>query len=122
MKTLTVSIKSSHEVLQNFSKAFKAISQKKMKGTHYEISFDNKKDFDRFVKNIGILSLISKLKPNSVYELAKLADMDVSNLNKIILFFEEAGVIKVIRTKVAGRTVAKPVVEYDKIEFDLKAA
>lgn len=122
MKTLTVSIKSSHEVLQNFSRAFKAISQKKMKGTHYEISFDNKKDFDRFVKNIGILSLISKLKPNSVYELAKLADMDVSNLNKIILFFEEAGVIKVIRTKVAGRTVAKPVVEYDKIEFDLKAA
>jgi predicted transcriptional regulator len=122
MKTLTVSIKSSHEVLQNFSKAFKAISQKKMKGTHYEISFDNKKDFDRFVKNIGILSLISKLKPNSVYELAKLADMDVSNLNKIILFFEEAGVIKVIRTKVSGRTVAKPVVEYDKIEFDLKAA
>jgi len=122
MKTLTVSIKSSHEVLQNFSKAFKAVSQKKMKGTHFEISFDNKKDFDRFVKNIGILSLISKLKPNSVYELAKLADMDVSNLNKIILFFEEAGVIKVIRTKVAGRTVAKPVVEYDKIEFDLKAA
>jgi predicted transcriptional regulator len=122
MKTLTVSIKSSHEVLQNFSKAFKAVSQKKMKGTHFEISFDNKKNFDRFVKNIGILSLISKLKPNSVYELAKLADMDVSNLNKIILFFEEAGVIKVIRTKVAGRTVAKPIVEYDKIEFDLKAA
>jgi predicted transcriptional regulator len=122
MKTLTVSIKSSHEVLQNFSKAFKAVSQKKMKGTHFEVSFDNKKNFDRFVKNIGILSLISKLKPNSVYELAKLADMDVSNLNKIILFFEKAGVIKVIRTKVAGRTVAKPIVEYDKIEFDLKAA
>jgi len=122
MKTLTVSIKSSHKVLQNFSKAFKAISKKKMKGTHYEISFDNKKDFDLFVKNIGILSLISKLKPNSIYELAKLADMDVSNLNKIILFFEETGVIKVIRTKVAGRTVAKPVIEYDKIEFDLKAA
>lgn len=120
-KTLIVSIKSSHEVLQDFSKAFKAISQRKMKGTHYEISFDNKKDFDRFVKNIGILSLISKLKPKSVYELAKLADMDVSNLNKIILFFEEAGVIKVVRTKVAGRTVAKPVVEYDKIEFDLAA-
>ena len=51
-----------------------------MKGTHFEISFDNKKDFDRFVKNIGILSLISKLRPNSIYELAKLANMDVSNL------------------------------------------
>lgn len=120
-KTLTVSIKSSHEVLHDFSQAFKATSQKKLPRTHYEISFDNKKDFDRFVKNIGILSLITKLKPKSVYELAKIADIDVSNLNKIILFFEEAGVIKVLRTKVSGRTVALPVVEYDKIEFDLAA-
>ena len=120
-KTLTISVKSPHQALESFTKAFKAISQRKMKGTHYEISFDNKKDFDRFVKNIGILSLISALKPKSVYELAKLADMDVSNLNKIILFFEEFGVIKVIRTKVDGRTVAKPIVEFDKIEFDLAA-
>jgi len=120
-KTLTVSVKSSHQALDNFAKAFKAIAQRKMQGAHYEVSFDNKKDFDRFVKNIGILSLISTLKPKSVYELAKLASMDVSNLNKIILFFEESGVIKVIRTKVDGRAVAKPVVEYDKIEFDLVA-
>ena len=120
-KTLTISVKSSHQALEGFARAFKAISERKMQGTHYEVSFDNKKDFDRFVKNIGILSLISTLKPKSVYELAKLANMDVSNLNKIILFFEEFGVIKVVRTKVAGRTVAKPVVEYDKIEFDLAA-
>ena len=118
-KTLTISIKSSHQALGDFAKALKLVRQKKMQGTHYEISFDNKKSFDHFVKNIGILSLISKLKPKSVYELAKLADMDVSNLNKIILFFEEFDVIKVVRKKVDGRTVAKPIVKFDKIEFDL---
>ena len=121
MKKLIVSIKTSSQALDDFKKALKNARQGKLKGTHYEISFDNKKDFDRFVKNIGILSLISKLKPKSVYELAKLVDMDVSNLNKIILFFEEAGVIKVVRAKVDGRTVARPVVEYDKIEFNLAA-
>jgi predicted transcriptional regulator len=121
MKTLTVSVKSSHEFLEGFAKAFKEISKKKVKGVHYEVSFDNKKDFDKFVKNIGLLTLIHSLKPKSVYELAKVADMDVSNLNKIILFFEEAGVVTLKRTKVSGRTVTQPIVEYDKIEFNLAA-
>ncbi len=121
MKTLTVSVKTSTEVLDGFSKAFKDISKRKMKDTHYAISFDSKKSFDKFVKNIGLLSLIYSFKPKSLYELAKIAGMDVSNLNKIILFFEEVGVLKVKRTKIDGRSVATPVVEYDKIEFNLAA-
>lgn len=92
-----------------------------MKGTRYEVSFDNKKDFDKFVKNIGLLSLIHYLKPKSVYELANAADMDISNLNKIILFFEEAGIVTLKRTKVLGRIATQPRVEYDKIEFNLAA-
>jgi predicted transcriptional regulator len=120
-KKLVVSIKTPAKAFEDFKKAYNAVSKKNYKGAHFEISFNSKKDFDRFVKNIGILSLIKKLKPKSVYELAKIAEMDVSNLNKIILFFEEAGVIKVVRKKVAGRTVTMPLVEYDKIEFDLAA-
>ena len=121
MKTLTVSIKSPQEVLENFSDAFKAVSKKKLKGTHFEISFDSKKNFDKFVKNIGMLSLIHSIKPKSVYELAKLINMDVSNLNKIILFFEKAGVITLKKITVSGRRVTQPIVEYDKIEFNLAA-
>ena len=120
-KTLTVSLKTSDEFFEGISSAFKAVSKKKIEGSHYEVSFDDKKSFDRFVKNIGILSLISNLKPKSVYELAKHAKMDVSNLNKIILFFEEIGVIKIKRKKIQGRTVSWPIVEYEKIEFNLAA-
>lgn len=121
MKTLTVSIKTPKDFFDGAIKALKDVSRKKMKGSHYEVSFDNKKTFDKFVKNIGLLSLIKSQKPKSVYELAKMADMDVSNLNKIILFFEEAGVVTLKRTKVSGRTVTQPLVEYDKIEFNLAA-
>jgi predicted transcriptional regulator len=121
MKTLTVSIKSSQDFLEGFTKAFKSVAKKNVKGTHYEVSFEKKKDFNKFVKNIGLLTLIHSLKPKSVYELAKAADMDVSNLNKIILFFEETGVIILKRTKVSGRVVTQPIVEYDKIEFNLAA-
>jgi predicted transcriptional regulator len=122
MKKLIVTIKSSSESLADFKKALKAARKGHLKGDHFELSFDNKKDFDRFVKNLGILSSILIHKPKSVYELAKLVDMDVSNLNKLVVFFESVGAIKIKTSSVAGRTVKTPVVEYDQIEFDLKAA
>jgi hypothetical protein len=48
--------------------------------------------------------------------------MDVSNLNKVIIFFEEIGALKIKQRKLNGRILKTPVVEYSKIEFDLKAA
>lgn len=121
MKTLVVSIKSSGEVLKDFEKALKKARSGRMKKSHYEISFDNRKDFEKFVRHLSILSTILVLKPRSVYELAKLSQMDVSNLNKIILFLEGVGVIKLKTAKINGRTVKQPIVEYQKIEFDLAA-
>lgn len=122
MKKLIVSIKSSGEALSDFKKNLKRARKGKLKGEHYEISFDTRKDFDRFVKNLSILSAILTYKPKSIYELAKHVDMDVSNLNKIILFFESVGAVTIKTSTVSGRTVKKPVVEYGQIEFDLKAA
>lgn len=122
MKTLTISFKSSSEALSDFQKALKKARSGKLTKPHYEISFDNKKDFDRFVKNMHILSLILNFKPNSVYELAKLAGTDLSNLNKVVLFFEEIGALKIIKRKTGGKISKKPVVSYDSIRFDLRAA
>jgi len=122
MKTLTISIKSSTDVLNDFVKAYNAAKKRKLKGTHHGISFDNKKDFDKFVKNIGILTQISIFKPKSIYELSKLTGTDLANLSKIVLFFEEMGAIQVKKSKHKGREIKTPIVPYDKIEFNLRAA
>lgn len=122
MKKLIVSIKSSSETLSDFKKALKSARKGRLKGDHFELSFDSKKDFDRFVKNLGILSAILTHKPKSVYELAKIVDMDVSNLNKLIMFFEGVGALTIKTSKASGRTIKTPVVEYGHIEFDLRAA
>lgn len=58
----------------------------------------------------------------TITTLAKLVDMDVSNLNKIIHFFETVGAIRIKTSTVSGRIVKTPIVEYEQIEFDLKAA
>ena len=122
MKKLIVSLKTPGQTLSDFGKALSKARKGKLKSSHFEVSFDNKKDFDRFVKNISILISIQQLKPNSIYELSKLLDKDQSSLNKLILFFEDIGVIKVEERKVKGRNVKSPKVEYDRIEFKLDAA
>jgi len=122
MKHLIISLKTSDEVFKDFKKAFRAASRaKKIKTPHYEISFDNKKAFDRFLSNLPILKYVLLFKPKSVYELAKISKMDVSNLNKVILFLEEVGALKVKTTHVSGRIVKMPYVEYDTVEFKLAA-
>lgn len=122
MKKLIVSIKSSSQTMAEFKKALKDARKGNLKEDHYEISFDNKKDFDRFARNLGVLSAILMHKPKSVYELSKLLEMDVSNLNKLIAFFESVGAIKIKTSQESGRAVKTPIVEYEQVEFDLKVA
>lgn len=122
MKKLVVSCKTVDQVFEDFKLAAKSVQKRSFRGEpHYEVSFDNKADFNRFVRNIPILSAILSFKPRSVYELAKLTDTDVSNLNKIIHFFEEIGVVRIKTMKVAGRTVKRPEVEYGEVTFRLAA-
>jgi len=118
MKQLIVSIKAPGEALEDFRRALKKARSGRLAPVS-EISFDTREDFNRFVENLHILSSIRTYKPRSVYELAKRAGVDVSNLNKLILFFEEMGAVKIKHEFVSGRKVHRPVVEYDRIEFKL---
>ncbi|MBT4792209.1 MAG: hypothetical protein HON90_11610 [Halobacteriovoraceae bacterium] len=123
MKKLIISMKSTEDMFSDFKKMAKDIKKgKTSKNAHYEISFEKKKDFERFVKNLSLLMAILNHKPHSIYQLAKLADKDLSNTKKIVTFFEDIGAISIVEEKIGGRTVKKPVVDYDKVEFDLKAA
>ena len=122
MKKLIVSLKSPSESLKDFKKALSTARRGKPKEPHYEIAFDNKKDFNKFIRHLDILMTIQSMNPSSVYELAKIMKRDQSNLNKIISFFEEYGIVKIRKVKMNNRDVKKPVVDYGKIEFDLNAA
>lgn len=81
---------------------------------------------------IGLLGLKPELHLAVVGDLQSLVGMrpsawilrvyDVSNLNKLIDFFEAVGAIKIKSKTVSGRAVKTPIVEYEQIEFDLKVA
>ena len=122
MKKLIVSLKSPSQSLNDFKKVLKATRNNTFKKQHLEIAFDNKTDFIKFIKNIDLLMIIQSRKPSSIYELAKLIGKDQSNTNKLITFFESYGIIRIKEQMKNNRIVKVPLVDYQKIEFDLKVA
>jgi predicted transcriptional regulator len=121
MRKLIVSVKTAGEALDDFVRVCRSVQERKVRGTHRELAFDDRKSFDRFVSNLLILSQIAALKPKSVYELAKATGTDISNLNKVIIFLAEVGVIRVRKSLANGRLIKTPIVDYDRIEFRLRA-
>ena len=116
-------MKSTDELFSSFDQTAKKIKKgQTLKQAHYEIVFEVKKDFERFLKNIGLLMAILNQRPHSIYQLAKLTNRDISNIKKVISFFEGIGAIRLEERTISGRKVKKPIVDYDRIEFDLKAA
>ena len=118
-KKLIVSLRSTDASLKDFIAAAKSVKAGKKKQTEYRLSFTDPKDFNKFVKNMAVLLWIRQLKPKSVYDLAQLLEKDPSNIAKLINFFEQYGIVK-LKEQRKGKTIVKvPVVEYEKIEFDL---
>ena len=122
MKKLIISIKTTSQALDEVKDRLNKAKKKKNKVyPHYEISFTDMKQFKKFIRNIDILTSIQAFKPKSIYELASILQKDVGNISRLISFFEDIGVITVVENKVNGRYVKTPVVDYEKIEFDLVA-
>ena len=122
MKKLIISIKSTSKALDEITNRLKKVQSKKGKvSPHYEISFTEMKHFKRFISNIDILTSIYLLKPKSIYDLANVMQKDVGNINKLLNFFNQLGAIDLQKKKIGGRIVKKPIVRYQKIEFDLVA-
>jgi predicted transcriptional regulator len=122
MNKLVVSVKSTSQVLADAKRAFKDVKEKKRRASkHTEISFTDIREFKKFVNNLDVLVAIRRHKPQSIYELANLLERDPANINRIVGFFENVGVIATEVKIVGGRSVKTPIVNYSKIEWDLVA-
>ena len=122
MNKLVVSVKSTSQVLADAKRAFKDVKENNRRASkHAEIVFSDTREFKKFVNNLDVLVAIRRHKPQSIYELANLLERDPANINRIVGFFENAGVIATEVKIVGGRSVKTPIVNYSKIEWDLVA-
>ena len=121
MKTLTIALKTRDNLFDDAIKAMKNIVKNKPQTAQHLITFTNPKDFDKFLKYLRIVRFIKFLRPDSVYELAKLMDVDVSNLNKTVQFLEKFEIIKIKKIQKKGRVLKKPIFEYQDIRIKMAA-
>ena len=118
MKRLVISLKTAEEVLRNFKEAYHNAKTRKIKEPHYEISFDNRKDFDLFTRNIHILSKVLAFKPKSIYELAKITKRDLKSVNTDVTVLHDLGLLSLVTTT-DERKKTRPEVKFDKLNVEI---
>ena len=84
------------------------------------VIFDSIDQFRKVMTNkrIELLKVIKHKKPKSVYELAKLVNRSVDNVNNDVRFLEQLGFIDTEKMR-KGRHKLTPSVDFDKIEIEL---
>lgn len=71
---------------------------------------------------LQLFRLIHEKHPESIYDLAKLFDRDMSYVSKEVRVLEGIGLIKLQKENVHGRERSKPVALYDRIVVDFALA
>lgn len=123
-KELIVGIKSLKKGLREFSNTLKTIEQGKSVHPQGEkLNFVSLEAARTFLtsKRVELLKLIHHEEPGSIYELAKLADRDLKNVQDDVAILARVGLIDLGQEKHGrGRTVPK--VDYDNLEVRLQIA
>jgi len=117
VKKVKIGIKSVKDALADFVKAGEAIERgdkvKKEKGTYFESIEGFRKALTP--KRLELLHLIKEKHPQSLQELARLANRDMKSIVTDVEILEELDLID-MRRKKEGRKESVPMVEYDAIE------
>ena len=96
-----------------------AIPKKKKPGVIYFSNFD---EMNKVLnsRRIELLEMIKREKPDSIYQLAILADRDQGNVTKDVNILDKYGFIEVIKTKEGNRTKSEPIIDSEGIEMIIK--
>ncbi len=69
-------------------------------------------------KRIELLKAIASHKPKSIYELSKIVNRDLKNVNEDIKLLSELGLVELKKSKTDKERV-EPVIKYDKIMIEI---
>ena len=120
VKKIDIGIKGLAESLKDFSEAWKKISSGKKVRKEEGIYFDSIDTMRAVLTNnrLLILKTIRERKPGSVYELAKMLNRDLKNVNQDLKMLSEAGLVMLEKTEADKKRVV-PRVDYAKILLEI---
>lgn len=118
IKRVKIGIKSLEDVLGNARDVMKKLERGEKVKKESGIYFENLKAFRRVLteRRLEMLHVIKEKHPSSVYELAKMLDRDIKNVNMDMEYLREIGLVEIKRSKEKRERVI-PQVDYDAIEL-----
>ena len=108
-KTLTIQIKPTREALEGFRQTFKTLQAGR--GVHrregiYFTSIEAARNLLTPTR-LALLRAIRRYRPRSIYELAKLLNRDLKNIQDDLRLLEEYGLVRMTRKRGVGRRKVK---------------
>jgi len=123
-KELVIGIKSIEKGLGEFSEVLKALEQgKTLTPKKEKLNFVSLEAARTFFtpKRIQLLRLIHHKTPRSIYELAKLADRHLKNVQEDVAILARVGLVDLEQSE-EGRSRSVPRVDYDQLEVRFQIA
>lgn len=120
IRKVRVGIKDLETVLNEFVETGRALEKGKTVKKEKGVYFTSVEAFRKAVtpKRLALLRAIKTEKPSSVRQLSKITDRDIKNVSTDIRFLEQVGLVDIKKNIGAEREV-KPLVNYDKILFEI---
>lgn len=117
MKTVTFTIEPFTEGLKRFSKTFEAVRAGRYVEPQEIVGFTSLEAARNFLtrERLSLLRAIKTRHPGSIYELAKLVDRDLKNVQQDIRILERHGLVKITRRPRGSRKVKVPQVPFEEI-------
>ena len=118
IKRVKIGIKNLEDVLSNAREVMKKLERGEKVKKESGIYFENLEAFRRALteRRLEMLHVIKEKHPSSVYELAKMLDRDIKNVNMDLEYLKEVGLVEIKRSKEKRERVI-PEVNYDVIEL-----
>ncbi len=108
-KTLTIRVKSLHEVLDGFRTTFKAVAAGQRVPRREDVYFASIEAARNLLTptRLALLRVIRDKRPGSIYELAKLVERDFKNVQGDLKLLERYGLVRLDRGRRTGKRVVK---------------
>ena len=124
IKNITIGIKSLRQGLREFAQAIKNVQRGEIpKTAKEEVNFVSLEAMRKVLtpKRLELLHKIREERPQSVYELAKISNRDLKNVQQDIALLSRIGLVSLSKKK-AARERVMPVVDYDNLRLLIPVA
>jgi predicted transcriptional regulator len=123
MKTVTFSIKSLDDVMNDFAETFEAVrsGRRVPKGSREEVGFTSIEAARNFLtrERLALLLTIRTRHPGSLYELARMVKRDFKNVQQDIGILERHGLVRISKEPRGKRNVKVPQVPFEQISLKI---